>query len=70
MTSDCLAQIAKYEGLMALWGGLASSLVLVTNPAINYMVYEALKRNVFYVFELWVGIFVPFLLLLLLFSFD
>lgn len=29
---------------MKLWGGTVPSIILATNPAIQFMVYEALKR--------------------------
>ena len=41
---DAVLKIAKYEGITALWNGTRSSLVLASNPAIHFMVYEALKR--------------------------
>lgn len=44
--ADCFVKVARNEGFLALWSGLLSSLVLVTNPAINFMIYEALKRNI------------------------
>lgn len=43
---DGLIHIANTEGLSALWSGLAPSLALVSNPAINFTVYEAVKRKV------------------------
>ena len=42
--ADCLRQILHSEGLGALWSGTSPSLLLATNPAIHFMVYEALKR--------------------------
>lgn len=54
-------KVARNEGFLALWSGLLSSLVLVTNPAINFMIYEALKRNILPVLQnfvrLHLGIF-------------
>ncbi|KAK7490810.1 hypothetical protein BaRGS_00017866 [Batillaria attramentaria] len=41
---DCLQKIVKHEGLFSLWNGTAPSLILAANPAIHFMVYEALKR--------------------------
>ncbi|XP_052791339.1 peroxisomal membrane protein PMP34-like [Mya arenaria] len=41
---DCLIKIVREEGLSALWNGTKPSLVLATNPAIHFMVYEAVKR--------------------------
>ncbi|WAQ96339.1 PM34-like protein [Mya arenaria] len=38
---DCLIKIVREEGLSALWNGTKPSLVLATNPAIHFMVYEA-----------------------------
>ncbi len=32
------------EGLMALWKGLSSSLILVSNPIIQFVIYEQLKK--------------------------
>ncbi|GJQ66497.1 hypothetical protein Trydic_g4489, partial [Trypoxylus dichotomus] len=43
---DGLVHIANTEGLAALWSGIGSSLVLVSNPAIQFAVYEALKRHI------------------------
>lgn len=44
--ADCFVKVVRNEGFRALWSGLLSSLILVTNPAINFMIYEALKRNI------------------------
>ena len=52
--TDCLWYIAFHDGLLAWWDGLLPSLVLVFNPAINYMIYEALKRNILPTLALWV----------------
>ena len=41
---DAIFKIAKFEGISSLWNGTRSSLVLTSNPAIHFMVYEALKR--------------------------
>lgn len=43
--TDGLVKIIKQEGLAALWSGTIPSLVLVTNPAIQFMIFEMLKRN-------------------------
>jgi len=51
---DCLVHIAHSDGLLAWWNGLLPSLVLVSNPAVNFMIYEALKRNVLPTLTLWV----------------
>jgi len=40
---DALTRIAKEEGVEALWGGTASSLMLVTNPVIHFVVYDKVK---------------------------
>lgn len=38
--------VGKTEGPKGLWAGTIPSLMLVINPAIQFMVYEALKRRV------------------------
>ena len=43
---DGLMHIWKYEGLSKLWSGTLPSLMLVTNPAIQFMTYETLKRKI------------------------
>lgn len=40
-----LVHIAKTEGMSGLWAGLVPSLLLVSNPAIQFMTYEAIKRR-------------------------
>jgi len=40
---DALTRISKDEGVKALWGGTASSLMLVTNPVIHFVVYDKVK---------------------------
>jgi len=40
---DALARISKEEGVEALWGGTASSLMLVSNPVIHFVVYDKVK---------------------------
>lgn len=47
---DCLYKICKYEGVKTLWSGTSASLLLVSNPAIQFMVYETLKRNLHFLF--------------------
>ena len=42
---DGLCKIYKSSGLLALWSGTLPSLMLVINPAIQYMTYESLKRR-------------------------
>lgn len=39
-----LKYIARKEGLQKLWSGTCASLMLVVNPAIQFSVYEAIKR--------------------------
>lgn len=34
----------KNEGLTSLWKGLSSSLILVSNPIIQFVIYEQLKK--------------------------
>ncbi|XP_022102396.1 peroxisomal membrane protein PMP34-like [Acanthaster planci] len=41
---DAFRTIIQDEGLAAMWNGMSSSLLLVLNPAIHFMVYEAFKR--------------------------
>uniref|UniRef100_UPI00358F6EBA peroxisomal membrane protein PMP34 n=1 Tax=Myxine glutinosa TaxID=7769 RepID=UPI00358F6EBA len=43
--SDAFRRIVGDEGLGALWNGTLPSLLLVFNPAIQFMVYEGLKRK-------------------------
>ncbi|XP_017863157.1 PREDICTED: peroxisomal membrane protein PMP34 [Drosophila arizonae] len=40
-----LKYVAKTEGLSGLWSGTIPSLMLVSNPALQFMMYELLKRN-------------------------
>jgi solute carrier family 25 (peroxisomal adenine nucleotide transporter), member 17 len=40
-----LWDIAKREGASGLWSGTVPSLLLVSNPAIQFMIYENLKRH-------------------------
>lgn len=42
---DGLQYIARTEGVRGLWAGAMPSLMLVINPAMQFMVYEALKRR-------------------------
>lgn len=41
-----LIYVGNTEGFAGLWAGTVPSLMLVINPAIHFMVYEALKRRV------------------------
>ena len=41
---DCLRRIIKEEGLGTLWNGVYPSLILVTNPTIQFFVYEQCRR--------------------------
>jgi len=42
---DCMYKIQQEEGTMALWNGAASSLMLVSNPTINFVVYDKVKQT-------------------------
>lgn len=48
---DGLIRILQNEGPGALWSGTAPSLILVTNPAIQFMIFEMLKRNLQELFQ-------------------
>ncbi|XP_050675254.1 peroxisomal membrane protein PMP34-like [Leptidea sinapis] len=39
-----LLDVFKKEGVKGLWSGTVPSLLLVSNPAIQFMIYESLKR--------------------------
>ena len=41
---DGLKRISHEEGLKSLWSGMGPSLFLAGNPAIQFAVYEAIKR--------------------------
>lgn len=43
---DGLKHIWKYEGVEKLWAGTLPSLMLVANPAIQFMTYESMKRRI------------------------
>lgn len=43
--TDGLIKIVQNEGIGALWSGTLPSLVLVSNPAIQFAIFELLKRN-------------------------
>lgn len=42
---DGLLKIWRSEGIKALWAGTVPSLLLVINPALQFMTYESLKRR-------------------------
>uniref|UniRef100_A0A665URM6 Peroxisomal membrane protein PMP34-like n=1 Tax=Echeneis naucrates TaxID=173247 RepID=A0A665URM6_ECHNA len=42
---DAFSQIIANEGVGTLWNGTLPSLILVLNPAIQFMFYEAMKRK-------------------------
>ncbi|XP_062388051.1 peroxisomal membrane protein PMP34 [Sardina pilchardus] len=42
---DAFSQIIANEGVGTLWNGTLPSLVLVLNPAVQFMFYEAMKRR-------------------------
>mmetsp|Transcript_39643 Transcript_39643/g.124593 ORF Transcript_39643/g.124593 Transcript_39643/m.124593 type:complete len:362 (-) Transcript_39643:661-1746(-) len=41
---DAIIKIRREEGLFKLWAGVSSSLLLCCNPAIQFAVYETIKR--------------------------
>lgn len=41
---DGLCKIISQEGVRALWNGTSASLILASNPSIQFMVYETVKR--------------------------
>jgi hypothetical protein len=41
---DGLVKITSEEGITSLWSSTIASLMLVSNPSIQFMVYEKLKR--------------------------
>jgi len=43
---DCMQRIAVEEDLWALWNGAGSSLMLVSNPTIHFVVYDKTKAYV------------------------
>ncbi|TNN43763.1 Peroxisomal membrane protein PMP34 [Liparis tanakae] len=45
IAADAFSQIIRDEGAGALWNGTFPSLLLVLNPAIQFMIYEGLKRH-------------------------
>ncbi|XP_074512842.1 peroxisomal membrane protein PMP34 [Sebastes fasciatus] len=42
---DAFSQIIANEGVGTLWNGTLPSLILVLNPAVQFMIYEAMKRR-------------------------
>lgn len=42
---DAFSQIIANEGVSTLWNGTLPSLILVLNPAVQFMIYEAMKRK-------------------------
>ena len=47
---DGLKHIFNTEGIAGLWSGTMPSLMLVSNPAIQFACYEAIKRNLMNVY--------------------
>ncbi|XP_034046936.1 peroxisomal membrane protein PMP34 isoform X2 [Thalassophryne amazonica] len=45
IVADAFVQIIRDEGVGALWNGTFPSLLLVLNPAVQFMIYEGLKRH-------------------------
>jgi len=41
---DCLVRVAKEEGVMTLWSSTIASLILVSNPTINFVVYDKVRQ--------------------------
>mmetsp|Transcript_18772 Transcript_18772/g.30670 ORF Transcript_18772/g.30670 Transcript_18772/m.30670 type:complete len:377 (+) Transcript_18772:305-1435(+) len=41
---DAIAKIAKKDGVASLWSGMGPSLILVSNPSVQFASYEWLKR--------------------------
>ncbi|XP_037113169.1 peroxisomal membrane protein PMP34 isoform X1 [Syngnathus acus] len=42
---DAFSQIIGNEGVPTLWNGMLPSLILVLNPAVQFMFYESMKRK-------------------------
>lgn len=42
---DAFSHIIANEGVGTLWNGTLPSLILVLNPAVQFMIYEAMKRK-------------------------
>jgi adenine nucleotide transporter 17 len=45
---DGVKKIAREEGWKSLWSGVVPSLILVSNPTINYVLYDTLRRILMY----------------------
>lgn len=45
----CLYRITKEEGILTLWHGTFTSIILALNPAIQLGVYEMLKRHHYFI---------------------
>ena len=43
---ETLQDVVKKDGVLALWRGLGPALVLVTNPVLQYTVFEQIKNRV------------------------
>lgn len=43
---ETLQDVVKKDGVLALWRGLGPALVLVTNPVLQYTVFEQIKNHV------------------------
>jgi len=43
---ECMQRIYEEEGAVALWNGAGSSLMLVSNPTINFVVYDKVKQTI------------------------
>jgi len=41
---ECIQRIAAEEGVGALWDGCLASLILVSNPTIQFVTYDTLKN--------------------------
>jgi len=41
---ETMKDVVKTEGIMGLWNGVIPALILVSNPAIQYMVFEKIKK--------------------------
>jgi len=45
IATDAMQKIYTAEGVVGLWRSTVPSAVLAINPAVQFMVYEALKRK-------------------------